>query len=177
MKLRWYIGNWTLSLWKILFSTLTQLLLQFSQNILLFLSCLGLKMRRFSSVYTAFGAVLSLVSSTILQNGQVRITSYPNTVIDPTRYKWKTYPQSAHEISYKGRWDSKFISWWSWVVASAFPLHGDFFLLELNQLNEVGDALVFRLLRFKGIRSGCVTTPIAATIHSFGLNAFHSLEC
>jgi hypothetical protein len=57
---------------------------------------------RFSSVCAAFGAVLSLVSSTILQNGQVQITSYPNTVIHPTTYMWKTYPPSAHEISYKG---------------------------------------------------------------------------
>lgn len=61
----------------------------------------------------AIAAIASLVSATILQNGQVRITDYPNTVIDPSEYDFKTYEPDAHEISYKGRWDSKYISWWS----------------------------------------------------------------
>ncbi|KAH8597932.1 GDSL-like Lipase/Acylhydrolase-like protein [Bisporella sp. PMI_857] len=62
------------------------------------------------------GTVISLagtVSSTILQNGQVRITNYPNTTINPASYEWKTYSPDATELSYKGRWDSKHISWWS----------------------------------------------------------------
>jgi hypothetical protein len=53
------------------------------------------------------------ISATILQNGQPRITNYPNTAIDPVKYSFKTYLPSASELSYKGRWDSKYNSWWS----------------------------------------------------------------
>lgn len=71
---------------------------------------------RSSFLLAAIAALATTVSSTILQNGQARITDYPNTVIDPTAFAakdWKTYPPSAKELSYKGRWDSKYISWWS----------------------------------------------------------------
>jgi hypothetical protein len=63
-----------------------------------------------SGVILAFA---SAVFATILQNGQARITDYPDTIIDPTGYEFKTYHPSANELSYKGRWDSKYISWWS----------------------------------------------------------------
>lgn len=58
-------------------------------------------------------AFLSGASGTILQNGQVRPTNFPNTRIDPSAYSFRTYPPNASEISYKGRWDSKYVSWWS----------------------------------------------------------------
>lgn len=57
-----------------------------------------------------------MASSTILQNGQVRPHDYSDTTIgliaagDPT---WTTYPPNATELSYKGRWDHQYISWWS----------------------------------------------------------------
>jgi hypothetical protein len=49
---------------------------------------------------------------TILQNGQIRPTDYPDTRIDPAEYAFNTYPPNATEVSYKGRWDSKYVSWW-----------------------------------------------------------------
>lgn len=58
-------------------------------------------------------ALLSRVSCTILQNGQVRITDFPNTRVDPAAHSFTTYPQNATQISYQGRWDSKYVSWWS----------------------------------------------------------------
>lgn len=58
-------------------------------------------------------ALVSQASATILQNGQVRETNFPDTRIDPSRQSFKTYPADAKEISYKGRWDSKHVSWWS----------------------------------------------------------------
>jgi hypothetical protein len=67
----------------------------------------------FSSLFPGLAVLASLASCTILQNGQVRITNYPNTVISLADSQWKTYPASANEVSYKGRWDSKFVSWWS----------------------------------------------------------------
>lgn len=53
-----------------------------------------------------------LQERTILQNGQVRITDYPDTKIDPSAYSFTTYQPNASEISYKGRWDASYVSWW-----------------------------------------------------------------
>ena len=58
-------------------------------------------------------ALISRVSATILQNGQVRETNFPDTRIDRSAHSFKTYPANAPEISYKGRWDSQHVSWWS----------------------------------------------------------------
>jgi hypothetical protein len=55
----------------------------------------------------------SFVSTTILQNGQVRVTDYPNTVTEASSHNWETYPANAAELSYKGRWDDDHTSWWS----------------------------------------------------------------
>jgi hypothetical protein len=71
-----------------------------------------LKMK-LSSIYGTIVAAASLASATIWQNDQVRITDYPDTVIDPSGYQLNSYPPNATELSYKGRWDSKFISWYS----------------------------------------------------------------
>ena len=66
------------------------------------------------TAWAAAGLVLlSRASATILQNGQVRITHFPDTRIDPAAYSFATYPANASEISYQGRWDSKYVSWWS----------------------------------------------------------------
>lgn len=62
---------------------------------------------------TALGYLLP-VSATILQNGQVREDPYPGQAANITLdASWRTYDASADEIAYKGRWDSKHISWWS----------------------------------------------------------------
>jgi len=62
-----------------------------------------------------YGVVLAagLACATILQNGQARIVDYPNTVIDPSAYQFTSYAPNAPELSYKGRWDSKHVSWFS----------------------------------------------------------------
>ena len=56
--------------------------------------------------------LLPSVACTILQNGQVRVTRYPDTTISTSNggAPWTTYPPNATELSYKGRWDEKFIS-------------------------------------------------------------------
>ncbi|KAF4616262.1 hypothetical protein G7Y89_g15144 [Cudoniella acicularis] len=68
---------------------------------------------RFLVVWGSFLGFISFASSTILQNGQVRITNYPNTVIDASAYQFQSFSPNASELSYKGRWDSKYLSWWS----------------------------------------------------------------
>lgn len=70
---------------------------------------------KLSSVCGLTAALVSYVHATILQNGQVRETNYPDTKIDPGAYQFKDYPPVARELSFKGRWDSKYISWWSSV--------------------------------------------------------------
>ncbi|TQB72603.1 hypothetical protein MPDQ_006736 [Monascus purpureus] len=53
-------------------------------------------------------------SATILDNGQPRRDPYPGQAqrIDLDE-SWRRYGADAPEIAYKGRWDSKHISWWS----------------------------------------------------------------
>lgn len=63
-------------------------------------------------------SLVSLTTSTILQNGQVRETHFLDTKtasIGTNSTGWKTYGPNATELSYKGRWDSKHISWWAYV--------------------------------------------------------------
>jgi hypothetical protein len=68
------------------------------------------KMR--SSILSCLGW-LSLSAATILQNGQVRETDYPDTKIQLSEQSWKTYGANASEIHWSGRWDAKHISHWS----------------------------------------------------------------
>jgi outer membrane murein-binding lipoprotein Lpp len=63
-------------------------------------------------------ALGSIVEGTILQNGQVREVNFPNTKVDVAASKFKTYNADAAELSYKGRWDSKKVSFWSYVKPS-----------------------------------------------------------
>ncbi|KAH9888604.1 SGNH hydrolase-type esterase domain-containing protein [Xylariomycetidae sp. FL2044] len=55
----------------------------------------------------------ALARGTILQNDQVRPVDFPDTSIDPSAYNFDTYAADTAELSYKGRWDSKKVSWWS----------------------------------------------------------------
>ncbi|KAF2430388.1 acetylxylan esterase [Tothia fuscella] len=61
-------------------------------------------------------SLASLISSSIIQNGQVRDVNFPNTKIESIAVNdagWTTFAPNATELAYKGRWDSKFISYWS----------------------------------------------------------------
>ncbi|KAF4412768.1 Cellulase/esterase CelE [Colletotrichum fructicola] len=55
----------------------------------------------------------SAVTATILENGRPRITDFPDTKVNLADGQYETYNADAEEISYKGRWDSKMISWWA----------------------------------------------------------------
>ncbi|KAI8295666.1 hypothetical protein K4K59_004496 [Colletotrichum sp. SAR11_240] len=55
----------------------------------------------------------SAVTATILENGRPRITDFPDTKVNLSDGQYETYTADAEEISYKGRWDSKMISWWA----------------------------------------------------------------
>lgn len=70
---------------------------------------------------------LFTASGTILENGQARLNPYPGQaeIITLDKKTWRNYKPSAKEISYKGRWDDKHISWWSYVPQSLqlTPIH------------------------------------------------------
>lgn len=66
-------------------------------------------------VIAASLGLAAFASGTILQNGQVRITDFPDTKIDPSAYTFQTYAANSTKLSYKGRWDSNKISYWSYV--------------------------------------------------------------
>lgn len=55
----------------------------------------------------------SAVTATILENGRPRITDFPDTKVNLADGQYETYNADVEEISYKGRWDSKMISWWA----------------------------------------------------------------
>ncbi|KAI9373476.1 SGNH hydrolase-type esterase domain-containing protein [Aspergillus egyptiacus] len=64
----------------------------------------------------ALSLTLSFCLATILDNGQPRRDPYPGQAIlleDGVDAGWNTYGPDAEEISYKGRWDDQYISWWS----------------------------------------------------------------
>lgn len=64
------------------------------------------------SVATVLACVFA-VKATILENGRPRVTDFIDTKVDLAAGDYKTYDADAEEISYKGRWDSKKISWWA----------------------------------------------------------------
>ncbi|KAK6224359.1 GDSL-like Lipase/Acylhydrolase [Colletotrichum tabaci] len=66
----------------------------------------------FPSVATVLACVFA-VKATILENGRPRVTDFIDTKVDLAAGDYKTYDADAEEISYKGRWDSKKISWWA----------------------------------------------------------------
>lgn len=92
-------------------------------------------------------ALLSTVTATILQNGQVRPNNYTSTAIpaiSPSDSTWRTYPPSAPELSYKGRWDDQHISWWS-APGLKFGFQAENVALSFGRHTSQGVLLAYRL--------------------------------
>ncbi|KAH6628381.1 Lipase, GDSL-like protein [Chaetomium tenue] len=88
--------------------------------------------------------LVSRVSATILQNGQVRETNFPNTRIGRSAHSFKTYPPNAPEISYKGRWDSQHVSWWS-APGIKFGYTGQTVAISFGNLTDDGVLVGYRI--------------------------------
>jgi hypothetical protein len=101
----------------------------------------------------------SFANGTILQNGHVRQTNFPDTVVTARDFSWKTYPANATQLSYKGRWDSKYISWWSLV----FPT---FALLPSSTFKECSD----NTTRAPGLKFGFTGDQVAITFGNYTSN-------
>lgn len=100
---------------------------------------------RFPAVTAALWS--SLASATILQNGQVRPNDYPNTAIPAVssyNSSWHTYPPGAPELSYKGRWDHKYISWWS-APGLKFGFQADRVAISFGNYTSDGVLAAYRL--------------------------------
>jgi hypothetical protein len=94
-----------------------------------------------------FALTLSTAKATILQNGQVRPNNYTSTAIPAittSDKNWRTYPPSAHEISYKGRWDDQYISWWT-APGLKFGFQADNVALSFGTHTTDGVLLAYRL--------------------------------
>jgi len=74
---------------------------------------LSIFVMKLTSIFPNVSAVIYLTSATILENGRPRPTNYPDPRIDPNACDWNTNEADTHELSYKGRWENKHISWWS----------------------------------------------------------------
>ena len=92
-------------------------------------------------------ACVSLASAAILQNGQLRDDPYPGQaqIISLARNSssLKPYPPNATELSYKGRWDSKHISWWS-APGLKFGFTGNDVAITFGQYTDPGVLVAYR---------------------------------
>ncbi|KKK18229.1 hypothetical protein ARAM_002979 [Aspergillus rambellii] len=85
------------------------------------------------------------VSATILQNGQVRENPYPGQAVTiELDGNWRNYTRDAPEISYKGRWDSYYTSWWS-VPGIKFAFTGEKLAIGFGQNTSDGVLVAYRL--------------------------------
>ncbi|KAH0284809.1 acetylxylan esterase [Aureobasidium namibiae CBS 147.97] len=84
-----------------------------------------------------------LASATILQNGQVRDTVFANTSIASVNSNWTSYPPNTTEISYKGRWDTQHISWWS-APGLKLGFTGDKLAISFGQHTSQGVLVTYR---------------------------------
>ncbi|CAJ2504314.1 Uu.00g117080.m01.CDS01 [Anthostomella pinea] len=89
-------------------------------------------------------ALCGLARGTILQNGQVRVTDYPETKVDASAYDFQTYDANATEISYKGRWDSKKVGWWS-APGLVFGFTGETVAITFGDLTSDATLIGYRI--------------------------------
>ncbi|KAF2130937.1 acetylxylan esterase [Dothidotthia symphoricarpi CBS 119687] len=102
---------------------------------------------RLVSTLQSFLALATLASSVILQNGQVRETNYPDTKIasiGSNTTGWKTYGPNATELSYKGRWDKKHISWWA-APGLKFGFEGQDVAITFGEYTSQGVLIAYRV--------------------------------
>ncbi|KAH7361212.1 acetylxylan esterase [Pyrenochaeta sp. MPI-SDFR-AT-0127] len=130
---------------------------------------------KLSSGLCGFLSTITLCSSTILQNGQVRETYFPDTkvaAIGTNSTGWKTYGANATELSYKGRWDSKHISWWA-APGLKFGFEGQDVAITFGEHTSQGVLVAYRVAgldwQFTNITAGATHHLVSPSAP--GLNA------
>ena len=102
---------------------------------------------RFHLLLVLLAGLGALSSAAILQNGQLRDDPYPGQaaiVSLLTNPAFKVYPPNASEISYKGRWDSRYTSWWS-APGLKFGFTGDNVALSFGQYTDQAVLVAYRV--------------------------------
>ena len=98
-------------------------------------------------LYSLLAGCASLASAEILQNGQLREGPYPGQapVLSLARNSssWRSYSPNATELSYKSRWDSKHISWWS-APGLKFGFTGSDVAITFGQYTDPGILVAYR---------------------------------
>ncbi|PKY05706.1 acetylxylan esterase [Aspergillus campestris IBT 28561] len=96
-------------------------------------------------VASLFATLLGFASASIIQNGQLRENPYPGqTPAIALDESWRTYAADAVEIGYKGRWDSKHISWWS-APGAKFDFTGNQVALGFGPQTSEGVLVAYRI--------------------------------
>ena len=113
-----------------------------------------------SSAVFFFLTCLPLTTGTILQNGQVRPTDYPDTAVSTIDPTWETYSPNSSEISYKGRWDDQYISWWS-APGLKFGFSGSDVAISFGNYTDNGILIAYRY----GGEDWMLTNVTANTTH------------
>ncbi|KAF1977961.1 acetylxylan esterase [Bimuria novae-zelandiae CBS 107.79] len=86
-------------------------------------------------------------TATILENGRVRETHSVDTKVAKIATNstgWKTYGPNATELSYKGRWDDKHISWWA-APGLKFGFSGQNLAITFGNLTSDGVLVAYRV--------------------------------
>ena len=92
--------------------------------------------------------LVGLASAEIYQNDQPRDNPYPGQApvisLASSASSWNTYPPNAPELSYKGRWDSQFISWWS-APGLKFGFTGQNVAISFGNYTDPGVLVAYRV--------------------------------
>ncbi|KAF2257227.1 GDSL-like Lipase/Acylhydrolase-like protein [Trematosphaeria pertusa] len=102
---------------------------------------------RLLSTLCGLASLVTLSTSTIFQNGQERETHFIDTRVAPITANstgWKTYGPNATELAYKGRWDSKHVSWWA-APGLKFGFEGQNVAITFGNLTSQGVLVAYRL--------------------------------
>ncbi|KAH7122376.1 acetylxylan esterase [Dendryphion nanum] len=102
---------------------------------------------RVSSALCWLAPFISLSTSVILQNGQVRETNFLDTKIasvGANSSSWTTFGPNATELSYKGRWDDKHISWWA-APGLKFGFTGQNVAISFGEHTSPGVLIAYRI--------------------------------
>ncbi|CZT07665.1 related to GDSL-like lipase/acylhydrolase domain protein [Rhynchosporium agropyri] len=117
----------------------------------------------------SLGQILALTSSfsqavlaSIVENGHIRDVHFPNTLMSTSLADWNTYAPNASELSYKGRWDSRYISWWS-APGLKFGVTGNQVAISFGNWTSPGVLVGFR---FDGL-DWTFTNITASATHLF----------
>ncbi|RPA78625.1 SGNH hydrolase [Ascobolus immersus RN42] len=106
---------------------------------------------RFLTSLVSLSLLASSAVAVIWDNEQIRPpteknTKYPVNLLtaSDSKKEWDTYKPSTKEISWKGRWDDKFISWWT-APGFKFGFTGDKVAVTFGNYTNDGVLVAYRV--------------------------------